>query len=186
MNYSLKRTTEPTSEPITLAEAKNHLRVPSADTVDEDKITILLKAARQQVERDIRRSLMQQTWTLKYDEFEEEFELPFGPVQSITSIKYIDGTGSQATVSSGDYSLDSYSNPAVVRLGYNDTWPTHRGDIRGVEIIYVAGYADASSVPAEVKAAILFKLEALYDGETPQLTAAYERLVGAQHEGSYP
>lgn len=186
MKYSIKRTTEPASEPITASESKNHLRVPSGDTADDDKIALLLSAARQQVERDIRQSLIQQTWTIKFDDFDLEFRLPYGPVQSVTSVKYIDDTGTQQTASSGDYTLDAYSNPAVVRLDWDATWPSHRGDKRGVEIIYVAGYANAASVPDEIKAAILLRLESLYDGETPQLKSAYEHLVQSLREGSYP
>lgn len=197
MDYSLKRTTEPASEPLSSTETKNHLRIPSGDTADDDKVAMFLTAARQQVERDIRRSLIQQTWTLKLDEFElseleeEAIELHYGPVQSVTSVTYVDGAGSTQTVDSANYSLDTYSNPAVLRLTYSGTWPTHRGDIRGVTVTYVAGYANAAAVPAEIKAAILLKLESLYDGEAmagsvSPVVEAYRRLVDSMLAGSYP
>ena len=104
----------------------------------------------------------------------------------MTSVKYIDGNGTQQTASSGLYTLDSFNNPAVVRLDWDDTWPTHRGDARGIEIIYVAGYSSASAVPASIKAAILFQLEMMFDGVNPSLERAYERLIATSLEGSYP
>lgn len=190
LTYSLKRTTAPTSEPLTRAECKTHLRL-SADTTDDDAVDRLLTAAREIVERDLRMSLLPQTWTLKLDEFRDEIELHYGPVTSVTSITYVDGTGSTQTVSGSDYTLDAQSDPAIVRLTYNGTWPTHRGDIRGITVVYAAGFASAAVVPASIKSAILLKLSALYDGEaifgtSYPLRDAYDAIVNGIRGGSYP
>lgn len=191
LTYSLKRTTDPASEPVTRTEAKLHLRIPSGDTTDDSVVDRLIAVARQMVERDTRRSLMPQTWTLKRDDFAEEIELPYGPVTAITSVSYIDGAGTSATVGSSNYTFDAYADPAVLRLTYSGDWPTHRGDIRGVTVVYATGYASADAVPAEFKQAIFLALSSLYDGEAVLGTVmpireTYFRLVDAIRGGSYP
>ena len=64
---SIKITTQPSVEPVTLAEAKLHLRVDIAD--DDTLITSLIAAARQQAENITRRALCTQSWVLVLDSF---------------------------------------------------------------------------------------------------------------------
>lgn len=52
--------TAPAIEPITLAQAKEHLRVDG--TEQDDYITLLIAAARQRIESDTRRALIRQKW----------------------------------------------------------------------------------------------------------------------------
>lgn len=61
--------TQPTVEPITLAEAKSHLRVDSDFTADDSLISGLIVAARQEAEQICRRALIKQTWKLAIDQF---------------------------------------------------------------------------------------------------------------------
>ena len=81
--------TEPASEPVTLAEAKLHLRV---DTVDDDaRITELITSARQQAELILKRSLLPQTWEKTIDAFPtSDIELLYPSIIAIESIKYQD------------------------------------------------------------------------------------------------
>jgi hypothetical protein len=59
--------TAPSVEPVSLAEAKAHLRV---DVTDDDAlITALITAARQSAEHKTRRSLCTQQWSLVLDQF---------------------------------------------------------------------------------------------------------------------
>ena len=59
--------TAPTEEPVSLAEAKLHLRVD--DNADDALIAALITAARQHAENDTRRALVTQTWRLALDQF---------------------------------------------------------------------------------------------------------------------
>lgn len=61
--------TQPTVEPISLAEAKSHLRVDSDFTADDNLIGGLIVAARQEAEQICRRALIKQTWKLAIDQF---------------------------------------------------------------------------------------------------------------------
>ena len=59
--------TEPTAEPVTLAEAKTHCRVDTSD--DDTYITTLIKAARLYTEEATNRALITQTWDWYFDSF---------------------------------------------------------------------------------------------------------------------
>jgi len=49
--YSTKLTPQPTTEPVSIAEAKAHLRIDSASTGDDAYINALVMAAREIAER---------------------------------------------------------------------------------------------------------------------------------------
>jgi uncharacterized phiE125 gp8 family phage protein len=90
LDYSLTRSVDPAIEPVTLSEAKRHANVVASD--DDTLITALIQAAREQVESDCSRALITQTWRLKLHEwFADWLDVPRSPLQSVTSVTYIDG-----------------------------------------------------------------------------------------------
>lgn len=166
-----KVTTEPLVEPVTLTEAKLHLKVDH--TEDDSLITILIQAARETIEQKTNRSLITQTRTMKMDYFPRNYgygykqdwaaiTLPFGPVSSITSVKYYDEDEVQQTLSSTLYWVDS--NSGVPKVVVKDSWPSTYTMPNAVEIIYVAGYGSASSnVPKALKHAMYLIIGHLYE-----------------------
>ena len=164
---SLTLVTAPTVEPITLQEAKDHLRVDGA--TDDALISALIQAARQHIDgRDgwLGRALMTQTWDYTLDEFPDTdyIPLPLAPVQSITSITYTDTNGASQTFSSANYALgaDLAWQPRV-NLGYGLSWASTRGVPDAVKVRFVAGYANAADVPGPIKAALLLTVGELYE-----------------------
>lgn len=61
--------TPPSTEPVTLAEAKLHLRIETAMTDDDTYISALITAARQSAETITRRAFIIQVWRLVLDAF---------------------------------------------------------------------------------------------------------------------
>jgi uncharacterized phiE125 gp8 family phage protein len=169
---SLKLITAPASEPITLADAKLHLRVDTGVTADDTLITALIVAARQGAEHITGRALMPQTWELALDSFDEQnsatsahsyrITLPKPPFVSITSITYLDESGVLQTMAADAYLLDTHSEPARIMPAYGTCWPATRNQANAVLIRYVAGYADAASVPQQIKNWMLLRIEMLY------------------------
>lgn len=152
----------PATEPVTLAEAKAHCYV---DTTDDDTlITTMITTARMYVENYTRRSLISQTLVARYDCFPSYFELEKPPLISVTSIGYTDTAGNGQTVSSADYDVDIYSTPGRVTEAYGATWPSTQSSVTNtVTVTYVAGYADAASVPETIKHAILMMIGNWYE-----------------------
>lgn len=155
--------TAPTTEPVTLAEAKLHLRV---DIADEDSlISMLISAARKNCEHILGRSLMPQTWEKILNDFplNDGIELLNPSIISVTSIKYIDAlTANEATLASNQYVLDKDSEPGWVKPATGIVWPATLPVANAVRVRYVAGYADAASVPQDIKAWLLLSIATLY------------------------
>lgn len=151
---ALRQTVAPASEPVSLAEAKAHLRV---DGTDEDTlISSLLAAAREYAETFTRRQLVTATWRLSLDAFPCEpcITLPNARLQSVTSITYYDADNALQTIDSGDYYVDAENEPGRIVLSPAAGWPTTYDRPNAVQITFVAGYGDAADVPEGIKAAI--------------------------------
>lgn len=166
---ALRLVTPPASEPLTLAEAKDHLRV--THNAEDNLLAAYVSAARQACEGYQRRSYITQTWELALDAFPSahagEIELPRPPIQSVTSIKYIDTDGAEITMATADYQVDVDSEPGRLFPAYGTRWPATRVVPNAVRIRYVAGYAPtgapsvvdpAGNVPEPVKQAMRFYL----------------------------
>jgi uncharacterized phiE125 gp8 family phage protein len=186
--------TQPTLEPLTLLEAKNHLYLPADDSNQDDEIARLIQAAREQWEHDTDSCVLTQTLRVRSTGFGSskmgEFHLFKRPVQSVTTVQYYDPSGSLETLSTDVYSLDALSQK--LRLKINKTWPVvelSRWD--AVSVTYVAGYSGREDVPAIAKQAMLllvgyYHLGNRGDNDRGNDMAAYERLVARYMRSSYP
>lgn len=146
--------------PVTLAEAKAHLRV--LNTADDTYISGLILAATAHLDGRsgvLGRSLVTQTWDLRCNAFpcgtRGRIELPLPPLQSVTSVKCLDGTGTEQTLDSAAYVVEPGHIFGRIRPAYGLTWPATLDDDGAVRIRFVAGYGAASDVPAAIKHAIL-------------------------------
>lgn len=163
---ALKLITAPSSSPVTLAEAKLACRFDPTD-LDAD-ITAMIADATRLVEHETGQCLMPQTWELTLDAFPDAFELTRVPVASITSIKYYDIAGVQQTLAGSAYTLDmadAYGNAFAVPV-YGTDWPATRDQVNAVALRFVAGYADAASVPSHLKRQVKILVAQLLDDPT--------------------
>lgn len=152
----LAEVTQPEEEPVSLAEAKLYLRVESPD--DDALITQMIVAARQAAEQYLRRSLIVRQWKLAFDGgVAGEVALPMGPVQEIVSVSAIPEEDAPAIVNEAVYAL----NAARTRLRFLQPVTAYR-----VEVLYLAGYDAAASVPASVRQGMLAHVSELYDGRS--------------------
>lgn len=156
MPLALLQTVAPTVEPVTLEELKEHLRI---DGSDEDSIIRgYLETAREHVESFCKRQLCTATWVLKLDEFPNGkfIELPRPPLISVTSLVYLDTANASQTWANTNYSVDTYTEPGRIILGYDKVWPTTYGVPNCITITYQAGYgATVESVPRSIRTGIL-------------------------------
>jgi len=166
MRYSLKQSTPPATEPVTLNEAKDHLRV---ENTDEDAlISGLVSAAREMAEAYTQRQLITATYTMKINDFppgEAAIPLPRTPLGSVSAITYIDADGSTQTLGTDVYEVLDDDSEAWVVLKPGQIWPSARFEkYEAVTITFTAGYgAIASSVPAAVRSAMLLIIGNLYE-----------------------
>lgn len=154
----IKIITLPTVEPITLAEAKLHLRVDSAE--EDALIAAQLSAARESAEQFLGVALAVQTWELALDAFPAgAIELPGGLVSAVESITYANAAGVDQIAAGSSYYLDSYSTPNWLVPSYGTTWPSSYATPNAIRVRYVVGGA---TVSPSIKAAILLTLGHLF------------------------
>lgn len=148
---AIRLITPPTVEPVSLARAKQHLRVVDSD--EDDLINTFISAARRHAEEFLGRALVTQTWELVIDEFpDEEIRIPKPPLQAIVSIKYDDATGVEQTMLAADYDVDTASEHGwVVPV---DDWPATIEAINAVRIQFNAGYAPTADSPLDLTSGI--------------------------------
>lgn len=157
----VKLITAPTKEPVTLQEAKDHLRVAADD--DDSIISEQIVSARMWVEGYLRRALFTQTWELYLNEFPDCIELPYPPLQSVTWVKYIDSDGVEQTLATTEYSVHDQNEPALIVEAYSKTWPSIRDELNAVAVRYDAGWDNVANIPSPIKAAILLLIGHLYE-----------------------
>lgn len=168
---ALRLTVPPATEPISLAEAKAHLRVTSS--TEDTLIGVLISAARQTAENELRRALISQTWEKTLDAFPSAIELPYPPIIAITTIVYVDELGATLTLSAPSYQLDNKTEPGWVMPAYGYDWPATRAVANAVTVTYTAGYGAAAAVPAAIKQWMLLMIGQYYEnreGSVPGVT----------------
>jgi len=161
--------TEPTVEPVTLAEAKLHLKEDLMSVDNDARISAVLASARQAVEHAMGRAIMLQTRETTLDEFPSAIRLDMPPIIDVVSVEYTAADGVATALSSGSYTLDATSEPGWLVPAYGLSWPATQVSINAVRVRYRAGYSTSSNaataqaaVPAGIKYAILLELGSRY------------------------
>jgi len=212
LEYSQERTVDPTEEPLTVDEVAAHVEYGGND--HDEKFVRWIRAAREQVEYDTDLALVTQTWVQRLDRPPETFwrdqnsrimlddllfhlpgsgisrwlELQKRPVQSLTSITYLDTAGDSQTMSSADYELDTKRLQPVVWLAYNASWPATRGIQNSLAATYIAGYGARTAVPQMLKQAMLMQIYSWFScrGMNGGETRAYDRIIHQHRRPGYP
>ncbi len=201
MQYrSLTRQTAPAVEPVTLAEAKAHLRVDVSD--DDAYIGTLITAAREWCEQYLDRTLVDTQWVMRFDAFPpdgtHDIELPRPPMVSTgtataVALTFTYENGTTATYSTASYRVDRASTPGAVKTLYGQTWPPHLLDDNAISVTWWAGYgASGSSVPAAIRSAVLMLVGLFYEkrmaadaGSLAEVPFGVKSLLDAHRWGSY-
>jgi hypothetical protein len=174
-------TTEPTAEPLSLQEVKEYLRVD--DATDERVVRPLILAARQFAEQHMGIAIMQQTLTLEIDTavdtdsplregmttapdinyYKNYISLPRSPVISVTSLKTYNDSDTATTMAATKYYVDNSRQPARIVLRTGETFPAALRVANALEVIYVAGYTTAFSVPEPIRLGMLQHIAYMYE-----------------------
>ncbi len=167
----LTRTVDPAIEPVTLAEVKDHLRID--DTADDAVLTILIQAARENVEHQQKRQLITATYEYTLDGFPAgDIVLPMPPLISVASISYEDTAGDTQTWAAANYQVDITGERGTVSVEPTESYPSTEADRKNaITITYDAGYgAAASDVPETTRLAIMMLAAHWAENREPVVT----------------
>lgn len=158
----------PAVEPVSLDEAKAHLRV---DMNDEDTlVSSLIAAARIHVEAYLQRVFITQTWSIYLDKWPQgqSLRLPILPVQSVTAINKYDVNNTFVTIDPVNYVVDALSVPPRILWRGSGSSPCPGRPLNGIEVIVIAGYGnDGDQVPQPIRQAILMLVAQWFEHREP-------------------
>lgn len=199
----LVRTVEPTLEPVSLQEQKDHARIVGSQ--EDSIIASYITAARVRCENKQGQAYVTQTWRKQLDRFphatrhnpHRSIYLDRPPLQYVTSVTYLDQQGTSTVMPSSDYLVNTDDKPGSICPKYNGLWPTTQFVPGAISIVYQAGYGgtgasvaattSAAQVPETTKLAIKTLAQYYYqnrdtDGVLPQ---AVEDLLASSDFGIY-
>lgn len=152
-----------TGLPLTLNGVKDYLQETEVD--NDALINLLIASATDWIERRTGRVLMSAT-------YEEQLTVwpacnlvrfRWNPVQSVSSVKYVDANGDDQTVLSTNYATWIKNDIMVISFNDDYTLPITGTDPVSWKIRYVAGYNPPDTVPDPIKHAMLLRIRKAYD-----------------------
>ena len=190
MKYGLTLVSAPAEEPVSLSEIKAHLYV--SDDVSNSTLTSQIIAAREYVENQTARQLVTATWEASWDRFPGygaddirpvgwrfgTIRVPRSPLQSVTSLKYLDTDAVLQTLATSEYQVSTRTDPGRIAPARLKVWPiTDPYSFDSVRVVFVAGYGAASAVPARLKQAIKLLVGHLHENREATITETVEREI---------
>lgn len=149
--------TAPAAEPVTLAEAKAHLRIENDVVIEDGLIQLLIQAAREQAEHETGRALITQDLQI-VEAAKCRIPLRKPPFQEITSVVAIDDEGTETAIAEADYRIDA------TRLVPDLVIETMPSGARDVRVQFSAGYGDTGAeVPAAIRRWMLLHVSTHYE-----------------------
>lgn len=183
---TLQLVTPPTQLPVSLVEAKRHIRL-EAD--DDDVLTYdLIDAATSHMDArgDLGRAMITQTWAQWFTASPGSPRLLIGPFQAVTAIDYYDSDGVLQSADIANFETRLDGDFVTIQPKRGQSWPA--ADVRGdaIRVTYTAGYGDSpSDVPRGVRHALLMFAAHLYENRESVSEAkqakhpmGYDELIG--------
>ncbi len=185
MGYALKLVTPPTEQPVTLDEAKKQVEIATSVEYHDDHLLRLIKSATEAAQVRAGRQILTATYRLTIDAFPAESDsripVPMPPLQSVSSIAYLDSNGVSQTLATTYYRVLTDREPGEIILRYGQTWPSTYDEPQAVTINYLAGIADTTAELGDkdewIKEAILLLVQACWLRDFGQVNAKiFERV----------
>lgn len=159
--YSLKETSTPEVEPISVAEVKTFLRI--SHDGDDAVLSNYIKAARQFCETYTGIAMISRDFKVSFDisgkALRRNYPIPKAPVSAISSVKMVSYSAQETSLESGAYETDTgFNRIFIMNNGLN------AANQRAIEINFIAGYGEnASDIPETLRHAVLMKTAQMYE-----------------------
>lgn len=170
MRASLSLVTAPTTYPLTVAEARGHVR---QDLMDDDAwLQDAIAAATEMVEGDTNRQLITAVSRLSLDGVPAQgwIDIPRPPLVSVSSLTYVDTNSVTQTWAATNYRVSAPAGPRCARgritLASGISWPTLATVSDALQVNFTHGYGAASAVPAMLKQALKLLIAHWYDNRS--------------------
>lgn len=160
---SKEKTSAPAALALTMAEAKQALRIEEDDTSLDVMIGIWVAGITAEAETQTHRAFVNRGMRVTLDEFPGAIKLS-APTFSVESVRFQDPDGVTRTLDPADYYVDRVTKPGYIVPARGKAWPATEQHLNAVMVDYTAGYGPtAATVPPEVRLYILARLSELFD-----------------------
>jgi uncharacterized phiE125 gp8 family phage protein len=111
----------------------------------------------------LNRALITQTWMAQYEAFPAEIRIPLPRLQSVSSITYLDASGSSQALPLDRFTVSGVGTDHA-RIKPVDGWPTTAKVDGAVTVIFLSGFGnEPEDVPAIIRHAILEMVSNAYE-----------------------
>lgn len=168
------RTVAPTALPVSVLELKDHCNLDGVDG-KEQLLATYIQAATDMVEQWTGLGIITQTWEQRFSKFGDDGLLlkrrPLrndvgSPTEPAVVIELLDSAGDLQVLDRTVYTVSgvgSEKRPAVVRLGFGQTWPVLLDHPEAVRVTYTVGFGETSlSVPPLIRHAIMLAAATMF------------------------
>lgn len=165
----LHELTPPATPPVSLAEAKNYLRVTHAD--EDAEITRMIDAARRMIDGPDGAgvAMVSQQWRATLDRFPARIDVPLWPVISIDSVSWLGDDGLWSDLDATDYRVIRLGRKTALEPAFGGAWPQPRLCSASVRVDFTAGFA---SVPQDLQTVVLMLTAHFYKLREPVVVGA--------------
>lgn len=148
---------------VTLAEAKDTLRIDQSDTAFDTLLATWIAGITAEAEHDTGRAFVNRPMRVTLDAFPDAIRLS-APTYSVEGVTFIDTGNQPQTLDPADYYPDTVTEPAYVVPAGGKAWPATAARVNAVTVDYTAGYGpDATTVPPGARLYILARLAEQWD-----------------------
>ncbi|KQQ89923.1 hypothetical protein ASF77_23380 [Massilia sp. Leaf139] len=163
---SREKTSAPAALAVTMAIAKQALRIDEDDTSLDMMIGIWIAGITAEAEKQTHRAFVNRGMRITLDAFPDAIKLS-APTFSVEAVRFLDPDGVERTLDPADYYVDKVTVPAYIVPARGKAWPATEGHVNAVTVEYTAGYGPgADTVPQEVQMYILAKLQVQFESST--------------------
>lgn len=175
--------TPPQAEPVTLAEAKAHMRISHGD--EDQLIAALISSARRVAEARTGLCLIRQVWMQFRDRWPEDgvIALAVAPVLGVEELAVFGEDDGKAVIEPSHYVVDGASRPPRVLLRGSRIWQRPGRAVNGIAVTVEVGFgASGETVPEPLRLAMLQLVAHWYENRgtdaLPPLPVSIEALLG--------
>lgn len=181
------RVVAPAFDPVPLAVAKAHLRIPAAYTAEDDQLALSLRSAVQWLEDATNRCLALSTWRFTFDRFPRGGRaqpIPRAPLRTLESITYRDGGDQETTISGAeldDLRVLTGLDPGEIAPRHGTIWPIALPQRGAVQFEVTCG-PDEGELGDTERAAVLLMLGHYWETREESTAEALRCVpLGAKH-----
>lgn len=161
---TIKRITDPATTPVSLTEAKAHLRVD--DTNEDALITSLIDAAVSHFDGlgVLGRAMITQVWAQWFNQAPGRVRLQMGPFISLVSIEYYDADNALQNAAINNFETWLDGDFVILKPKEGFEWPNAYQRPDAIKVTYQAGFGGSpSNVPQSIRQAILLTIAHWYE-----------------------